>query len=292
MESVKLGAAKFSIAANLCLIILKFAVAMYTGSLGILAELAHSFFDLLASLLAYVGIMKADQPADATHHYGHEKFENVSSLLQTILIAITSLAILYEAYGKFASGTHEVVGGWLGIIAMLAALCVDYAISRYLHSIAETSGSPALEADAYHFTTDIWSTLAVIAGLTFASIGFPIADIAAGVGVALIMLWLSFKLGMKAFLVMTDKSPGPETMERVARIITSHPQVRGYHSLRGRITGNAILFDVSIHLRPHTKLDEAHRITEEIERQIRAGIPFVKSVVIHVEPTSAHDETA
>jgi len=292
MTSKKLGAAKFSIAANVFLITLKMVVALYTGSLGILAEAAHSFFDLLASILAYAGIRKAEEPADESHHYGHEKFENISSFVQTVLIAVTSLVILYEAYNKLTGGTHEIVGGPIGIGAMLVALVVDYAISKYLHRTADESGSPALEADAYHFTTDILSTLAVIAGLLFAAFGFPVADIAAAVIVALVMLQLSAKLGWKAFLVMTDKSPDPELMERVVRIITSNPKVKGYHSLRGRLAGNLALIDVCIHLPPNLPLEEAHGIAEELEEQVKERVPFVKEVVIHVEPSTAHDERA
>jgi len=288
--SKKLSAAKFSIIANLFLIALKLSVALYTGSLGILAEFAHSFFDLIASLLAYAGIRKADEPPDETHHYGHEKFENVSSLLQTILIAVTSLVIIYEAYSKLASGIHVVNEGMVGLAAMLIAIAVDYAVSRKLHATADEQGSPALEADAYHFTTDILSTLAVIAGLAFAAAGYPIADVIAAVIVALVMLQLSIKLGMKAFLVIMDRSPNVETMERIVRIISSHPKVKGYHSLRGRVAGTAIFIDVSIHLAPHMSLKEAHAIAEEIEDEIRGSVPFVKEVVVHVEPTSAHDE--
>lgn len=290
MNADKLSAAKVSIFANLALIVLKLSVAAYTGSLGILAEFAHSFFDFLASLLAYVGIRKAEAPADETHHYGHEKFENISSLLQTILIAVTSLAILWEASKKLSAGAHEVTAGWLGLAAMLIALGADYAVSRYLHRIAEKSGSPALEADAYHFTTDIWSTLAVIAGLLFASLGFHIADIIAGVVVAFVMLYLSFKLGKKSFLVMTDKAPDPEAMERVVQILSSNPRIRGYHSLRGRVAGSMLFFDVSVHLPPRTPLEEAHSIAAEIEEKIKEKVPFTREVVVHIEPTSAHDE--
>jgi cation diffusion facilitator family transporter len=290
MAEQKLRAAKFSIGANTFLIAIKLGVALYTGSLGVLAEFAHSFFDLLASLFAYIGIKKADEPADETHHYGHERFENVSSLIQTILIAITSLAILWEAYGKWSGGGHEVVGGWVGMLAMFIALGVDYAVAKYLHKTADEHGSPALEADAYHFTTDIWSTLAVIVGLAFAAVGFQIADIAAAVVVALIMLQLSARLGMKAFLVMTDKSPDAETMERVAKIISSHPKVKGYHTLRGRMAGSLALIDVSIHLPSNMSLREAHRIAEELEERVEKGVPFVKEMIVHAEPTSPHDE--
>jgi len=290
VASEKLGAALFSIGANVFLIALKLTVAAYTGSLGILAEAAHSFFDLLASILAYVGIKKAEEPPDETHHYGHEKFENVSSLLQTALIAITSLVIIYEAYNKLTSGIHAINEGAIGMAAMLIAIAIDYAVSRKLHATADQHGSPALEADAYHFTTDILSTLAVIAGLAFAAFGYPIADVVAAVVVALVMLQLSYKLGMKAILVIMDRSPDLETMERVARIITSHPKVKGYHSLRGRMAGNMALIDVAIHLPSHMKLDDAHAIAEELEERIKAEVPFVKEVVVHVEPTSAHDE--
>lgn len=159
--SKKLRAASFSIIVNAFLISMKAVVALITGSLAILAELAHSFFDIIASIFAYVGIKKAIEPADGSHLYGHEKFENLSSFAQTILIVVTSVLIVYEAINRIIV-PKKLEATEIGLVVMLVIIGIDYFLSRYLHKSSKQYGSSALEADAYHFTTDLWGALAVI----------------------------------------------------------------------------------------------------------------------------------
>lgn len=287
----KLGAATLSIIVNVFLILIKLAVGIFTGSLGILAEFLHSFFDLLASAFAYVGIKKAAEPADRRHQYGHERFENISSLAQSLLITLTSMVILYEAYGKLAGG-HVVKESLVGIAAMILTLLIDVKFSAYMHDKSAKTGSPALEADAYHFTTDMYSTAAVIIGLGVAAIGYPAADAFGAIFVALVMLYLSINLGKRAVYVMLDNAPNDETIERIALVISRHPDIRGYHSLRARMAGNRIFVDVSVHLQPHILLEDAHRISEDLEMRITDQYPAVKEVVIHIEPESSHDSAS
>lgn len=285
----KLDAAKSSIIVNVSLILIKLAVGIFTGSLGVIAEFVHSFFDLLASLFAYMGIKKATEPADRRHQYGHERFENISSLAQSLLITITSLFILYEAYGKLIGGGHVVNESFVGIAAMIMTLLIDVTFSAYMHHKSTKTGSPALEADAYHFTTDIFSTAAVIFGLGATAIGYPAADIFSAIFVSLIMLYLSINLGKRAVHVMLDHAPNDEMIERISLVISRHPDIRGYHSLRARMAGNRIFVDVSVHLQPRILLEEAHRISEDLEMKIIDQYPVVKEVVIHIEPESSHD---
>lgn len=288
-ESEKLGAAKWSILVNIGLTAMKLIVGIYTGSLGILAELVHSVFDLIASGLAYLGIKKAEEPPDMTHAYGHERFENVSGLMQSLLITATSLLIIYEAYRKLTGAEHVVKESLIGIAAMLVAIVVDIAVSRYLHKKSRDTGSPALEADAYHFTSDIISTVAVIIGLAAAGMGYPIADVLSAVIVALIMLFLSLQLGKKAISVMLDRAPDDGSIERIATILSNYPDILGYHALRARVAGNKIFVDVSVHLKPDLSLEEAHQIAEDLEMNILEKCPNVKDVVIHIEPETSHD---
>ncbi len=287
----KLVAASWSIKRNLFVMAIKLAAGIYTGSLGIIAEFVHTFFDLIASLLAYFGIKKAIEPADKTHLYGHERFENFSSLAQSLLITVTSLLIFYEAYGKLTGGQHLVKESIIGIIVMVITLVIDIKSSQYLHRKARETGSPALEADAYHFTTDIFSTGAVILGLAATAVGYSIADIIGAVIVAFIMLFLSFKLGKKAIFVMLDQAPDDKTVERIASVISTYPDVTGYHALRARLAGRWIYVDVSVHLKKDVSLEQAHAIAEDLEQLIIKQCPDVKEVVVHTEPEGMHDES-
>ncbi|MFH1127209.1 MAG: cation diffusion facilitator family transporter [archaeon] len=283
-DTKKAHAAQWSIAANIFLLALKLLAGLYTGSLGIIAEFIHSFFDLIASILAYLGIKKASQPADETHHYGHERFENISSLLQSLLITLTSIIIIYEAYGKLTDSTHVVKESFIGIAVMAVTLIIDIRISRYLHGKSTETGSPALEADAYHFTTDILSTVAVIIGLAATALGYPIADVLSAIFVALIMLYISLNLGKKATFVMLDRAPDRKTIEKIDAIIKASRKVKSHHSLRARTAGNKLFVDVSVHLCDSLTLEEAHRISDGLEKKIIRECPEVKEIVIHMEP--------
>jgi cation diffusion facilitator family transporter len=279
----KLHAASFSIGVNVFLIILKAAVSLVTGSIAILAELAHSFFDMLASLFAYAGIRKADKPADRTHLYGHEKFENLSSFAQTILIAITSVLIVYESIMRIISPT-KIEATELGLIVMVMTIAIDYFVSRYLHRTSRKYGSPALEADAYHFTTDLWGAVAVIIGLALVIAGFPVFDSIAAIAVSVLMLWISYKLGRKSVNALMDRSPSEEKMERIGNAIAATRDVRRFHKLKARQAGNKLIIEVHVQLLPHLTLRKGHYISHRVKRRLMKEFPEIKEVTIHVEP--------
>lgn len=177
----------------------------------------------------------------------------------------------------------------LGIAVMGITLVLDIIIARYLHKKSDETGSPALEADAYHFTTDILSTIAVMVGLAAASFGYPIADVMSAIFVALIMLYISMRLGKDAVFVMLDCAPDGKLIEKVSGIILKYPKVDGYHSLRARTAGNKAFVDVCVHLDESLSLDAAHKIANELEKKILAECPNVKEIVIHIEPKISHD---
>ncbi|MDI6809773.1 MAG: cation diffusion facilitator family transporter [Candidatus Eisenbacteria bacterium] len=279
----KLHAAWFSVYVNIFLILMKTAVAVLTGSLAILAELAHSFFDFAASVLAYVGIRKAHEPPDKDHLYGHERYENLSALAQTLLIVITSLLIFHEA-AKRISHPRKLEATEIGLVAMVVTIGVDYFLSRYLHRSSRRYRSSALEADAYHFTTDLWGALAVIVGLIFVIIGFPVFDAIAAIAVAGLMLWVSFKLAKKSVNALMDTSPPPEIMNHIDGIISASPGIVRYHKLRARHAGNRFLVEFHVHVSPEMSVENAHAITHDIKSQIMEQIRYVKDVTIHIEP--------
>jgi cation diffusion facilitator family transporter len=285
----KLRAASYSIGVNIFLLVIKAIVAAISGSIALLAELAHSFFDLLASFLAYLGIRKADEPADSSHHYGHEKFENLSSFAQTLLITITSILIIYEAANRIIA-PRPPEASELGIMVMGATIAIDFFISRYLHRSSKKYESTALEADAYHFTTDLWSAIAVIIGLVFVLMGFPVFDAIAAIVVALLMLWISFRLGRKSLNVLLDMSPANSVIERMDAIISDVPGVRKSHEMKVRQAGSKLFVNIHIHVLPSMTVKRGHEIAHEVKKRLQKEFPNVKEVTVHIEPDMPRGE--
>lgn len=280
----KLGAAGLSITVNVCMLLLKVIVAVISGSIGILAEAIHSGFDLLASGLAYWGIQKAMEPSDKTHHYGHYKFENLSSLIQSIFIAMTSVLIIYEAANRLIRGAVQVESSHYGIGLMVLTICVAHFTSKYLHEISVEESSSALEADAYHFTTDVWSAVSVLMGLLLVKLGFPAGDPLAAVAVALMMLQTATHLSRKAALVLLDTTPGDHVIDAVSRIITADKRVVSFHKFKARQSGTKIFIDVHIRLWRDIHLKKAHAIAHDLKRKILASNKMIEEVNIHLEP--------
>ena len=282
----KLRAASFSLGVNVLLILLKLSVVLVTGSLAILAELLHSFFDMLASLLAYIGIRKAQEPADESHLYGHDKFENLSSLAQTILIVVTSFLVIYEAVNRITSPT-KIESTELGLGVMVLTIVIDYFLAKYLHKTSRDYGSAALEADAYHFSTDLWGAISVIVGLVFVMLGFPVFDSLAAIVVALLMLWISYKLGTKALHVLMDRSPPQEYIDKIRNAISSTTGVESFHKLRVRQAGSRYLVELHIQVSPKKSVEEGHYIGHDVKARVMKDVPNIKEVTVHVEPKTS-----
>src|SRR3989442_12487311 len=184
----KAAAALYSVAVNLVLIAAKLLVAFLTGSVAILADAAHSFLDLSASMFAYAGIQTGAKPADEDHAWGHAKAENLSSLIQMFLLGATCIAIVIESVRRLVvPGTVRVA--WYSFGVVLAAMVIDIVVSRYLQRVSRAhGGSAALDADALHFASDLWASLAVLVGITLVAVfNFQIADPLAGIAVPAII---------------------------------------------------------------------------------------------------------
>ncbi len=280
----KLTAALVSVGANVVLIALKLAVGVATGSLAILAEAAHSFLDLAASISAYLGLRFAVRPADETHPFGHQRFENLSGLAQILLLLATTALILSAAVARIASPPPVDVE-WYSFAVIGFSLAADVAMTTYLSRAAKRAGgSPALSADALHFSNDMFAAVAVLLGLAFAAFGVRLADPVAAIVVALIMAGVAVWSGARTVNVLADRSPGPETMERVRSLIAAHPEVHSVHSVRARLMGSSVFLDACVGLGPSLSLADAHRISHEIADDVLAGAPEVADVLIHPEP--------
>ncbi len=278
-------AALASIGINLLLIALKLAVALLTGSMAIMAEAAHSTMDLTASILAFWGVRASARPADEKHAFGHEKFENISSLAQMALLAVTCFWILYESGSRLIFG-FDIEVTWYAFAVMAIAVALDYVASRYLSRTAsDAGGSAALEADSLHFVSDMWGALAVLVGLgLIATTGFKLADPLAAIVVAGVIGITAVRSGLLTTRVLLDRSPPEALVEEVREVIRSHPEVYGFHTLRARQAGSRILLDVRITLDPSTSLERTHKLCHSVGDDIKRRVPQVVDVVVHAEP--------
>ena len=283
-NSEKLSAALVSVIANLVLIALKLAVGVATGSVAILAEAAHSFLDLAASVSAYAGIRFAARPADEAHPFGHQRFENVSGLAQILLLLATTAYILLEAVERIRAPLAPRIEWYsFGVIGL--SLAVDVGMTAFLTRAARRAGgSPALSADALHFSNDTLAAIAVLAGLTLTAAGTAMADPLAAIVVALIMTGVAVRSGARTANLLADRSPDADTLERVRSLIMAHPEVRSLHDVRARVLGSSVYLDACVGLRPDLDLRTAHRISHEVADVVLSGEPEVADVLIHPEP--------
>jgi cation diffusion facilitator family transporter len=281
----KAGAALYSVLVNIVLIGAKLLVGLLTGSVAILADAAHSFLDLSASIFAYAGIRTAAKPADEDHAFGHAKAENISSLIQMFLLGATCVAVVIESVRRLVVSTPVRVA-WYSFVVVLGAMVIDIVVSRYLQRVSRAhGGSAALEADALHFASDLWASLAVLIGITLVAVfGFRIADPLAGIAVAVIIGTTAIEQGRRTTQVLLDAMPDRKTLAAIERILESDPQLHGYHALRARQAGMHVLLDVSVHVDGNLTLAQAHEVGHAVSERIRRELPVVTDAVVHVEP--------
>lgn len=271
-----------SVAAAVGLTSFKLVVGLITGSLGILSEAIHSALDLVAAVITFFAVRISDKPANRIFNYGHGKIENFSALVETFLLLITCSWIIYEAIGRLVSGkTHIEINVW-SFVVVITSMIIDISRSRALYKVARKHNSQALEADALHFSTDIWSSAVVLLGLICASFGFFFADSVAALVVAAIVLLICFRLGKKAVDVLLDKAPG-NTVDSVKKLLYGYREIKHFHGLKIRTAGADTFIKVNIHLDPNLKLSSVHQLCDQIEKDLNKLIPR-SEVYIHAEP--------
>lgn len=286
MEKEKKRVALLSVFAAVFLTSFKFIVGILTGSLGILSEALHSALDMVAAVITYFSVRISDKPADKEHNYGHGKIENFSALVETILLVITCAWIIYEAVHRLTTGKTEIEVSVWSYVVVISSIVIDVSRSRALSRVAKKYNSQALEADALHFSTDIWSSTVVLLGLIFAQFGVYLADSVAALMVALIVLFVSYRLGKKAIDVLLDKAP-LETIGEIKMILKTFPEVKEYHNLKVRTAGADTFIKFNIHVEPEATLLDVHELCDRIEKELQNKIPR-SEVYIHAEPQEAN----
>ncbi len=275
-------AALSSLGAAIGLTALKIVVGVMTGSLGILAEAAHSGLDLVAALMTFLAVRIAGRPPDHSHLYGHGKVENLSALFETLLLLLTCAWIARQAVYRLISHTSGVEVNVWSFTVMAISIAVDYSRSRVLSRAAKEYHSQALEADALHFQTDIWSSSVVIFGLIAVRAGWAGGDSVAALGVSAVVVWVSVKLGRRTLDALMDRAPaGME--ERISEIVEGVPGVSDCHQVRIRWSGPVLFIDLHVLVDGRQTLAEAHELTEAIEAAIQEVAPRA-DVTVHPEP--------
>ncbi|MCJ7640840.1 MAG: cation diffusion facilitator family transporter [Desulfobacterales bacterium] len=261
----------------------KLYVGLATNSLGILAEAAHSGLDLMAALMTLFAVTFSDRPADAAHHYGHGKIEGISAFIEVLLLLVTCGWIIFEAVERFLGVSNLVDVNFWSFAVMGISIIVDASRSTALYRVARKYKSQALEADALHFASDIWSSAVVIFGLVgYKFLKIPLADPIAAFIVAVLVIVISMRLAGRTIHVLTDKAPGgvqPKIEEMIAQI----PEAEKIDSLRIRSAGAKTFIDMRLTLASDLSFSVAHGIATHIERKISEIIPGADAMV-HAHP--------
>lgn len=288
MIRTKSGAAALSIASNALLIGIKLAAAAVTGSIAILTEAVHSLIDLVASVVAFVSVRKADEPADAEHPYGHEKVESLAATIEGLLILLGAGIVVYEATRRLVVGAEvETLG--VGIAVMGFSMLANIAVSGVLRRQARIHESFALAGDAAHLRADAFTSAAVLLGLVLVELtGDAAFDSITALLVAAAIVVAGIRIVRHSSGVLVDETLPGEEMDRIEAAIAAArtPEVAGYHKLRARRAGRRRYIDLHVQYRTGTSLERAHELAHEMRDSIEAAIPSAE-VLIHVEPESS-----
>jgi cation diffusion facilitator family transporter len=284
----KAGAAGLSIVSNSLLITLKLIAGAITGSIAILTEAIHSGIDLIASVVAFVSVRRADQPPDEEHPYGHAKVENLAAAIEGMLILVGAGIIVYEATRRLVTGSEvESLGIGIGVIAF--SMVANVIVSTFLSRRAKALDSPALEGDAAHLRTDALTSFGVLAGLVLVeATGAPAFDAIAALVVAAAIVAAGVRILWRSGAVLVDETLPAEELDRIEEAIAraAIPEVVGYHKLRARGGPGRKHVDLHVQFRDGTSLERAHEAAHELRDAIAAELGGA-DVLVHLEPESS-----
>lgn len=260
----------------------KVVVGIWSHSLGILSEALHSTLDFVAATMTYFAVTSAAKPADPDHQFGHGKIENFSALVETILLLITIVWVVYEAARRIILSQLEINTNPIVFAVVLFAIIIDYSRSRVLYRAAIKYDSQALKADALHFSTDIWSSSIVFVGLFFTHLGFPLGDPLGAIGVTIIVLIMTIKLGREAVDSLLDRAP-IGFRESICAAVEEVEGVMSCGRIRVRKSGPLSFIDAEIHANRHLPLERAHKIGEQVKYTIEKVVGPA-DIMIHMDP--------
>jgi cation diffusion facilitator family transporter len=283
-------AALGSIAASAALTAAKAIVGLLTGSLAILSEAGHSLLDLAATVLTYFAVRVSGKPADAEHQYGHGKVESVTALAETALLFLLSGVVIWEAVQRLGgTQAHPVKATAAAFAIIVGSIVVDFFRARTLHRVAQRTLSEALDADALHFSSDMWSSIAVLIGLGGVALGYPLSDAIAALVVAVFICIAGWRLGRRTIDTLTDTAPAGVS-DQVAAIARKMPGVVAVERVRARPAGAVLFVDLGVGVSRTLPLDRVSAIKDRLAAAIRAALPQAE-LTITTEPRALDGET-
>jgi cation diffusion facilitator family transporter len=288
LDQLKQKTARLSVISNTGLVLMKFTVGFAIGSVSIISEAIHSSMDLIAAVIAFFSVRKSAEPPDAAHSFGHGKFEDISGLIEALLIFVAAILIIREAALKLLSTAAEELRPELlifGIVIMGISALVNWYVSHRLMKVAKQAESIALESDAWHLRTDVYTSLGVFAGLILIKLtGNPIFDPLFALGVAVVIMKAAYDLSVRSFSDLIDHSIPQEDEVRIKKIICEHSSTyAGFHDLKTRRSGPEIFIEFHLVVHGETTVSQSHDLTDHLESDLNTEFPRA-IITIHVEP--------
>lgn len=285
----KTKAAKVAMSVASCLAVSKAAVGFLTGSLSILSSAVDSILDIAASFFNFIAIKKAEEPADTGHQYGHGKYEAMATFIQSIIIFVSGLFILLSAWDKFIHNKHPEVSS-AGFVVMGISIAATIFLTIYLRYVAKKEKSSVLEADAMHYSIDLYTNIGILAALFIIKLtGWTVIDSIVAALVAIYIIFSAIKLSVQVSKQLLDSRIEEEAYNKLLKVLDSFGSYHlDFHRLRTRSAGNEIFIDMHLTLCRKLTLDEVHQITDVIENAISKEISGA-DITIHPEPCSHTD---
>lgn len=287
----KIAIARLSVYSNTFLVILKLAAGIMMMSVAVISEAIHSGMDLLAALIARFSVKKSAEPADQEHHYGHGKYENLSGMIEGILIFVAAIWILREAMMRLLGEEKEVAFLVPGIAVMAVSSVLNMYVGMRLRKVAKKTDSLALEADSYHLLTDVGTSVGVLIALVLIQLtGYQWLDPAIAIIVAAIIIHAAYDITRRSTEGLLDKSLPETEIKLVEAVIRRHESaVLNFHKLRARKMGSDRQIDLHLVVPHGLSVKDGHDLVDDLEKDIRKELPHT-TVVVHIEPCDANCE--
>lgn len=288
LDRLKQNTARLSVLSNTSLVLLKFVVGFAIGSVSIISEAIHSSMDLIAAVIAFFSVRKSSEPPDAAHSFGHGKYEDISGLIEAVLIFVAAALIIYEAAIKLLGHTTVELRPEmliLGIAVMGISALANWYVSHRLFVVAKESESIALESDAWHLRTDVYTSLGVFAGLVLITLtGNPIFDPLIALCVAVVIMKAAYDLTQRSFSDLIDHSIPESDEQRIKEVICEHSSIyAGFHDLKTRRSGPEIFIEFHLVVPGDISVAQSHDLTDHLESDLNTEYPRA-TITIHVEP--------
>lgn len=279
------SAVLLAVGSNTLLMLAKFAVWLVTGSVAVLSDAANSAGDLVASAIAFAGVRAAARPADEDHPYGHEKTENLAAAVEGVLVLVAGLAVAAEAMRQLLSGDDSLVRLDLAIAVMAVSAVVNLLVSTRLRRVARRTGSPAVEGEAAHLASDVWTSAGTVVGLVLVALtGWDPLDALVGIAIAAYVIVVGARLLWRAVQVLLDGSLPPDELAAIEAVLAGFTQSDGvsFHALRGRRAGSKRHVDLHMVVPPETTVRNGHVMSGRVKSAVQRTVPNT-DVLIHLE---------